>query len=172
MGKKTIRVSDFSGRVLRPDDEAVRVVILEHPDLVAGPVQLDATPVEVEGIDDAALDVVVVEIHDRNGGGEPRRVVLTASEFDAMATDVPMAQLLKTAERVRPPKTRRAAEKVDYGTIEHAGRPHRGRVTEDEARLVRERLDEVNKRLADAGIRQIDPTDAEHATRYGFPTAG
>ncbi|TCB95631.1 hypothetical protein E0H26_19425 [Micromonospora zingiberis] len=171
MGKKTIRVSDFSGTVLGPDDESVRVVVLEHPDLVAGPVQLDATPVEVESLDDAALDVAVVEIHDRHGHGEPRRVVLTASEFDAMATDMPMAQLLKTAERVRPPKTRRAAEKVDYATIEHAGKPHRGRVTEEEALLVREQLDEVNKRLADAGLRQIDPADPEHAARYGFPTA-
>ena len=170
MGKKTIRVSDFSGRVLQPDDEATRVVILEHPDLVAGPVQLDATPAEVESIDDAALDVAIVEIHDSHGGGDPRRVVLTASEFDAMATDTPMAQLLRTADRVRPPKTRRAAEKIDYGSIEHAGRPHRGRVTEEEARLVRERLDEVNKRLADSGVRQIDPADPEHAARYGFPT--
>ena len=88
MGKKTIHVSDFSGTVIQPDDEVVRVVVLEHPDLVAGPVRLDATPVEVEGIDDAALDVAVVEIHDRHGDGEPRRVVFTASEFDAMATDV------------------------------------------------------------------------------------
>jgi hypothetical protein len=172
MGKKTIHVSDFSGQLLRPDDEVVKVVVLEHPDLIAGPVQLDATPVEVESIDDAALDVAVVEIHDRHGGGEPRRVVLTASEFDAMATDVPMAQLLKTAERVKPPRPRRGAEKTDYGTIEHAGKPHRGKVTEDEARLVRERLDEVNKRLANAGLRQIDPSDPEHAARYGFPTAG
>ncbi|MET7471888.1 hypothetical protein ACFYON_03895 [Micromonospora sp. NPDC005686] len=171
MGKKTIHVSDFTGRVLSPDDEVVKVVVLEHPDLVAGPVQLDATPVEVESIDDAALDVAVVEIHDRHGHGEPRRVVLTAGEFDAMATDVPMAQLLRTAERVKPPKARRATEKTDYGTIEHAGRPHRGRVTEEEARLVREHLDEVNKRLADAGIRQVDPADPEHAARYGFPTA-
>ncbi|RLQ04583.1 hypothetical protein EAD96_14425 [Micromonospora sp. BL1] len=172
MGKKTIQVSDFTGQVLSPDDEVVKVVVLEHPDLVAGPVQLDATPVDVESIDDAALDVAVVEIHDRHGHGEPRRVVLTASEFDSMATDVPMAQLLRTAERVKPPKARRATEKIDYGTIEHAGRPHRGRVTEEEARLVREHLDEVNKRLADAGIRQVDPADPEHAARYGFPVAG
>lgn len=171
MGKKTIHVSDFSGQVLRPEDEVVKIVVLEHPDLVAGPVQLDATPLEVESIDDAALDVAVVEIHDKHGGGEPRRVVLTASEFDAMATDVPMAQLLRTAERVKPPKARRSAEKVDYGTIEHAGRPHRGKVTDEEARLVREHLDEVNKRLADAGLRQVDPADPEHAARYGFPTA-
>jgi hypothetical protein len=169
MGKKTIHVSDFSGTVLQRDDEVVRVVVLEHPDLVAGPVQLDATPVEVESIDDAALDVAVVEIFDRHGGGEPRRVVLTAGEFDALATDVPMAQLLKTAERVRPTRpARKTAERIDYTTLEYAGTPHRGKITDEEARLVREHLDEVNKRLADAGLRQIDPTDPEHAARYGF----
>ncbi|SCL34384.1 hypothetical protein GA0074692_3818 [Micromonospora pallida] len=169
MGKKTIHVSDFSGTVLQTDDEVVRVVVLEHPDLVTGPVQLEISPTEAEAIDDAALDVAVVEIYDPHGDGEPRRVVLTASEFDAMATETPMAQLLRTAERVRPPKARKTAEKIDYGTIEHAGKPHRGRVTDEEATLVRERLDEVNKRLADAGLRQIDPADPEHAGRYGFP---
>ncbi|GAB2956562.1 hypothetical protein GCM10027280_51480 [Micromonospora polyrhachis] len=170
MGRKTVHVSDFSGKVLQPDDEIVRVVVLEHPDLVAGPVQLEAQPIEIESIDDAALDVAVVEIYDRHGGGEPRRVTLTASEFDALATDVPMAQLLRTAERIRPPKgSRKAAEKVDYATVEHAGKPHRGKVTEEEASLVREQLEEINKRLADEGLRQIDPTDPEHATRYGFP---
>lgn len=172
MGKKTVHVSDFSGLVLAPDDEVVRVVVLDHPDLVAGPVQLDARPAEVESIDDAALDVAVVEIHDRHDGGEPRRVVLTASEFDALATDVPMAQLLRTAERVRPAAKRKTVDKPDYGTLEHAGKPHRGKVTDEEARLVRQHLDEVNKRLADEGIRQIDPTDPEQAARYGFPVTG
>jgi hypothetical protein len=173
MGKKTVHVSDFSGQVLQPGDEIVRVVVLEHPDLVAGPVQLEATPGEIESIDDATLDVAVVEIYDAHAGGEPRRVVLTASEFDELATDVPMAQLLKTAERVKPAKAPRkpATEKIDYATVEHAGKPHRGKATEEEAQLVRDHLDEINKRLADEGIRQIDPTDPEHAARYGFPLA-
>jgi hypothetical protein len=170
MGKRTVHVSDFSGKVLHSADELVRVVVLEHPDLVAGPVRLDAEPAEIESIDDAALDVAVVEIYDGAPGEDPRRVVLTASEFDALATDVPMAQLLRTAERVRPAKSSRKAERIDYGTMAHAGKPHRGRVTEEEARLVREHLDEINKRLADEGIRQIDPADPEHAARYGFPT--
>ncbi|GAB3146754.1 hypothetical protein GCM10027290_29000 [Micromonospora sonneratiae] len=170
MGRKTVHVSDFSGKVLQPDDAVVRVVVLEHPDLVAGPVQLEARPIEIESIDDAALDVAVVEIYDSHGGGEPRRVTLTASEFDTLATDVPMAQLLRTAERIRPPKaTRKAAEKLDYATLEHAGKPHRGKITDEEAQLVRDNLDEINKRLADEGIRQIDPTDPDHASRYGFP---
>ncbi|WP_326556104.1 hypothetical protein [Micromonospora sp. NBC_01796] len=171
MGRKTVHVSDFSGKVLQSDDEVVRVVVLEHPDLVAGPVQLEARSVEVESIDDASLDVAVVEIYDSHGGGEPRRVVLTASEFDALATDVPMAQLLKTAERIKPARAAKktAADRLDYATLEHAGKPHRGKTTEEEAQLVREHLDEINKRLADEGIRQIDPADPEHATRYGFP---
>lgn len=171
MGKRTVHVSDFSGKVLRTADEVVRIVVLEHPDLVAGPVRLEAEPVEVESIDDAALDVAVVEIYDGPDDDQPRRVALTASEFDALATDIPMAQLLRTAERVRPAKSSRKTERPDYACLEHAGKPHRGRVTEEEARLVRDHLDEVNKRLADEGIRQIDPTDPEQATRYGFPTS-
>ena len=171
MGKKTVHISDFSGKVLQHDDEVVSVVVLEHPDLVAGPVRLDAIPAEIESIDDAALDVVVVEIHDRNGHGQPRTVTLTASEFDALATDVPMAQLLKTAERIRPPKAPRkpVTEKPDYTTPEHAGKPHRGKTTDEEAQLVRDRLDEINTRLAAEGLRQIDPADPDHAARYGFP---
>ena len=117
MGKRTVHVSDFTGKVLPTADQVVRIVVLEHPDLVAGPVQLEAEPVEVESIDDAALDVAVVEIYDGHGGGQPRRIVLTASEFDALATDVPMAQLLRTAERVRPPKAR----KTDRPRLRHAG---------------------------------------------------
>lgn len=168
MGKRTVHVSDFSGKVLQTANDVVRVVVLDHPDLIAGPVQLEADPAEVENIDDAALDVAIVEIHDGRSGEQPRRVVLTASEFDAFAADVPMAQLLRTAERVRPAKATR--ERVDYATLAHAGTPHRGRVTDEEARLVRGHLDEINKRLADEGIRQIDPTDPEHASRYAFPT--
>lgn len=173
MGKKTVHVSDFTGKVIDPGAEIVRLVVLEHPDLVAGPVRLDALPEEVESIDDAALDVAVVEIHDGLGGGEPRTVVLTAGELDALATDVPMAQLLRTAERVRPAKgARRGTDKPDYTPLEHAGKPHRGRVTDEEALLVRTHLEEINKRLADEGTRQIDPADPDHATRYGFPPAG
>jgi hypothetical protein len=169
MGKKTVHVSDFSGKVLQPDDEVVRIVVLEHPDLVAGPVQLEGTAAEVESIDDAALDVAVVEIFDQRSGDEPRRVTLTAGEFDALATDVPMAQLLRTAERIRPARApRKSPEKLDYATLEHAGKPHRGKITDEEAQLVRDHLDEINKRLADEGLRQIDPADPEHAARYGF----
>jgi hypothetical protein len=167
VGRRTVHVSDFSGTVLQPGDEVVRVVVLEHPDLVTGPVQVEATPKEIETIDDASLDVVVVEIYD---GDQPRRVTLTAHEFDELATDAPMAQVLKMAERVAPAR-KAPPPKIDYSTFEHAGKPHRGKITVEEAQLVRDRLEEINKRLADDGLRQIDPGDPEHAERYGFPAA-
>ncbi|MDP9796438.1 DNA-binding LytR/AlgR family response regulator [Catenuloplanes nepalensis] len=171
MGKKTVHVSDFSGAVIDDDADVVRIVVLEHPDLMTGPVQLEALPTEVESIDDAALDVVVVDIFDAHGDGEARRVTLNASEFDALATGTPMADVLKTAERVKPPKQARKApaDKLDYATLEHAGKPHRGRTTDEEAELVRENLDKINERLATEGIRLIDPANPEHAARYGFP---
>ena len=171
MGKKTVHVSDFSGSVIGHDDEVVSIVVLEHPDLVSGPVRLDALPSEVESIDDASLDVAVVEIHDRSGDGQPRTIVLTASEFDSLATDVPMAQLLRTAERIRPAKAPRrpTPERLDYATMEHAGKPHRGKTTDEEAQLVRDHLEEINQRLAGEGLRQVDPADPDHAMRYGFP---
>jgi hypothetical protein len=58
--------------------------------------------------------------------------------------------------------------KVNYATLEHAGEPHRGRITEAEKELVRKNLDQVNKRLRDAGLREIDPSDQAMRDRYGL----
>jgi hypothetical protein len=60
------------------------------------------------------------------------------------------------------------AEKVDYKTLEHAGTPHRGRTTEEEANIVRNNLDVVNRRRIDQGYPPIDPQDPKDAARYGF----
>jgi hypothetical protein len=58
--------------------------------------------------------------------------------------------------------------KVNYATLEHAGEPHRGRITEAEKELVRKNLDQVNRRLRDAGQREIDPGDQTMRDRYGL----
>jgi hypothetical protein len=58
--------------------------------------------------------------------------------------------------------------KVNYATLEHAGEPHRGRITEAEKELVRKNLDQVNKRLREAGQREIDPGDQAMRDRYGL----
>jgi hypothetical protein len=56
--------------------------------------------------------------------------------------------------------------KVNYATLEHAGEPHRGRITEAEKELVRKNLDQINRRLRDAGQREIDPADQAMRDRY------
>jgi hypothetical protein len=67
----------------------------------------------------------------------------------------------------RPARGRRGG-RVNYGTIEHAGRPHRGRITDAEKEFVRTYLEEVNRRLRDRGEREIDPNDPDMKKRYGL----
>ena len=59
-------------------------------------------------------------------------------------------------------------ERVDYATLEHAGRPHRGRITDAEKDLVRNNLDKINERLRSEGLREIDPSDDTLRERYGL----
>jgi hypothetical protein len=59
--------------------------------------------------------------------------------------------------------------RVDYSSPEHAGEPHRGRITDEEKAYVREHLDAVNARLREQGKREIDPSNPDMAERYGLP---
>jgi hypothetical protein len=58
--------------------------------------------------------------------------------------------------------------KVNYATLEHAGEPHRGRITEAEKELVRDNLEAVNRRLRQSGMREIDPSDLTMREQYGL----
>jgi hypothetical protein len=51
---------------------------------------------------------------------------------------------------------------------EHAGEPHRGRITEAEKELVRGNLEQINARLRQVGLREIDPNDPTMRERYGL----
>lgn len=72
------------------------------------------------------------------------------------------------ARSAAPRRAAKAGDRVDYSSPEYAGNPHRGRVTEAEAAYVRENFDAVNKRLADEGLRMLDPADEKTKTRYGL----
>jgi hypothetical protein len=61
--------------------------------------------------------------------------------------------------------------RTNYASPEHAGEPHRGRITEAEKEYVRANLAEVNARLAAKGLRTIDPANREHAERYGLKSS-
>src|SRR6266511_2973514 len=99
MGTKAMKFSDLSGQLLPEGDEPIRLVVLEHPGLTNGPVQLEAVPHEVAPAVDAALNVAIFELH-LPGDESPRRVVVDVGDFDALATDKPMPELLRQAPAV------------------------------------------------------------------------
>ncbi|MFJ9770680.1 hypothetical protein ACIRVF_05510 [Kitasatospora sp. NPDC101157] len=172
MGQKIIRFSDLTGTHVENDDDLVRIVVRQHPDLEDGPVEIEALGSELTGVEELALDLVTIELH-HPGSDEPETVVLEAEAFDRLASAAPMAEVLRGAKKVARTFPAQvvpagARERVNYASLEHAGRPHKGRTTDAEKQLVRQHLDEINERLADEGVRTIDLGNAEHVARYGL----
>ena len=183
MGQKTVRFSDLSGQLISEEDTLTRVVVLEHPELGDSPVEFEALLDEAQTIEKSAVRVAVLELH-LPGEDEPRRVTVDLDGFDAMATDTAMSELLITARPAR--KSSRTASatssrgsragngsgsgagKVNYASLEHAGEPHKGKITDTERQLVREHLDEINDRLVGQGLRTISLADPDHVERYGL----
>jgi hypothetical protein len=170
MGQKTVRFSDLSGQLIMHDDALARIVVHEHPELGDGPVEIEALTEEAEIIEDGALRVAVVDLY-LPDDIEPRRIVMEADAFDKLATQSSMAELLTAARPVRrstraPASGSSRGDRLDYTTREHAGKPHKGKITDTEKQLVHDHLDEINERLAAQGLRTISLTDAEHVERY------
>ncbi|HLK74225.1 MAG TPA: hypothetical protein VKU77_11330 [Streptosporangiaceae bacterium] len=172
MGQKTVRFSDLSGQLITNDDALARIVVHEHPELVDGPVEIEALTDEAETVEQSALRVAVIDLY-LPDDLEPRRIVLEADAFDKLATENPMNQLLIAARPIR--RGPRASvsngsrgDRLDYATLEHAGKPHKGKVTDTEKQLVRDHLDEINQRLAGQGLRTISAADPDHVERYGL----
>lgn len=172
MGQKTVRFSDLSGQLIMHDDALARIVVHEHPELGEGPVEIEALTEEAEAIEQAALRVAIIDLY-LPDDIEPRRIVMAADAFDKLATQNPVEELLIAARPARR-STRSSAgsgsrgDRLDYATREHAGKPHKGKVTDTEKQLVRDHLDEINERLAGQGLRTISLTDPEHVERYGL----
>ncbi len=169
MGQKTVRFSDLSGELITRDDTLARIVIHEHPELGDSPVEIEAMADEAAAVEKGALRVAVVDLY-FPGEDEPRRVAMEAAAFDELATDKPMSELLLTARPARAARRAKAAAPrgINYDTLEHAGEPHKGRITDAERELVRDHMDAINERLAAQGQRTIDASDPEHVARYGL----
>jgi hypothetical protein len=126
------------------------------------------------------VEIEFVQPGDRAG----QRATLTVDQFNKLASGKDMRAILQRAldqqrqtgaEEAPAPRRRgrRTAvtggrSKVNYATLEHAGEPHRGRITEAEKELVRDNLSQINKRLRDSGQREIDPNDPAMKERYGL----
>ncbi len=170
MGQKTVRFSDLSGQLIMNDDALARIVVHEHPELGDGPVEIEALSDEAEAMEQAALRVAVVDLYLRDDI-EPRRIVMEADAVDKLATDTPMSELLiaaRPARRRAPAASSSRGDRIDYATLEHAGKPHKGKTTDTEKQLVRDHLAEINERLTREGFRTISLTDPEHVERYGL----
>jgi hypothetical protein len=176
---KVVHVSDLSDRQ-GSEDELGSLVVLEHPE-IGEPARLEVFPDEIEGLQ-SAQRIVRLE-WTPPGAHKPQMLSVTQEQFDALAEGGDMRSILLQAitseherrGRAEAPAGRRrrgggsrARGKVDYGTLEHAGEPHRGRITEAEKQIVRENLDEVNRRLREQGMRTIDPADPDMQKRYGL----
>jgi hypothetical protein len=174
MAVKVVHVSDVSGK--EADEQALgRLVIHEHPEYADLPVTLEVLPEEVENLRGASRFVTVEWI--APGGRKGERLTVSLDDFNLLGRPGAMESAIQDAliakhRSSRPRSTgtggRSGRGKVNYATLEHAGEPHRGRITEAEKELVRENLDKVNKRLRDAGLREIDPQDPTMRERYGL----
>ena len=172
MGQKTVRFSDLSGQLIMEDDALARIVVHEHPELVNGPVEIEALADEAKVIEQAALRVVVVDLY-LPEDCEPRRITMNAGAFEELASQKPVSELLIGARPAR--RGSRVAVnggsrdgRVDYATLQHAGQPHKGKTTDTEKLLVRDHFDEINERLAVQGLRTLRLDDPEHVERYGL----
>jgi hypothetical protein len=171
MGQKTVRFSDLSGEIITHDDAVARIVIHRHPELDGSPVEIEALADEAREIEKAALRLAVVDLY-LPGEDDPRQVAAAADVFDKLATDKAMRDVLLAARPARRGSRGGAGgparDRGAYASAAHAGTPHRGRITEAEKELVRERFDEINERLAAQGLRAISLADPEHVERYGL----
>jgi hypothetical protein len=167
LGRKVTAFSDLSGAEV-PEDELGRLVIRDHPDLDGPAVYLEALPNEVTALGKANVPMVTVEWQPPSGG-EHHTYALPVADFDKLAKSGPTSNLLDGAPRASGVRRSSAGgEEINYATLEHAGRPHRGRISPEEAAFVRGNLEAVNERLRAEGKRLIDPSNKEHKEQYGF----
>jgi hypothetical protein len=179
MAVKVVHVSDISGK--EADEQSLgRLVVLDHPEYADLPVTLEVLPEEIESLQGASRFVTVEWI--APGARKGERIVVSLDDFNLLAGAGGMESAIQDAliakHRSRPrsgggagggsASGRSGRGKVNYATLEHAGEPHRGRITEAEKELVRKNLDQVNRRLRDAGLREIDPNDQAMRDRFGL----
>jgi hypothetical protein len=179
MAQITIKVSDLTHEPIEEDTLAARLIVEHHPNF-SEPITLDVLPEEVESALAQQEEQYVVLTYEPQGQ-EPRQVVMLLEEFNTLSTVSAMNQVLEAALRNQQEEQKRSRrkggrrgdrreprERIDYTSPEHAGEPHRGRITEAEKAYVRDHLQDVNKRLRSQGMREIDPNDPEMVERYGL----
>jgi hypothetical protein len=183
MAKKVVIVSDLSGNEV-PDDEQVEVRVLEFPEL-SQPVKLDASKTETDRLKLEGTQLALLELV--TSDGQVERLAISADTLTrAVRGDImevmanaegiykpalqPEPQPEEPKRRGRRPRGEAApgGEKIDYTSVEYAGRVKRGIVSDGEKQTVREHFDEVNRNLEAAGQRTLDLSDIAIVERYSL----
>jgi hypothetical protein len=100
-------------------------------------VEIEASLDEIEPIRKGALSLVTVKLY-QGDGSEPETVTMEIEEFNNLAGGVDMEDVIRRAGPAYPPRKQArsaplsAVDKLDYSTLEHAGKPHRGKTTDAE----------------------------------------
>lgn len=180
MARKIVVVSDLSGQDV-PEDAQAEIRVLSYPTLNM-PVKLDASRTEVErlqlegkpmallelvtsdGTEQVAIDAEVFAKSVRGDIDE----VLAHAEGIHVAPTQPAAEPARRSRRPRGEGSAPGKEKVDYTSVEFAGRVKRGIVSDGEKETVRNHFDEVNANLEAAGQRTLDLSDIAIVERYGL----
>jgi hypothetical protein len=165
---RTFFISDLTNSLIQDEAEKVRIIVEEHPQLSSGPVELVGTKSELKGLDGEEVSIARLTLHEE--GEVPRTINVPVDVFNALSTEASMSDVLAEGLPVlgSEAKPRRGGDKVDYSSLEHAGKPHRGKTTDAEKKTVRQNLVAINERLARDGMRKIDPNNPEHCERYGL----
>jgi hypothetical protein len=167
-------VSDISGTELTEDTHAR--VIVQHPD-IAATLELDISTDEAAKLTETTLRLVAMTVMEPDRA--PRSLQIETKVLDRLFPDVDFDQVLEGARRAdlgsvppsqrpsrRPPAGR--GDRVDYTSPEHFGELHRGRVNEEEARLVRANRDQASANRQAQGHPPIDWDDPAEQKRYSL----
>lgn len=182
MSKKMLTVSDLTGEPITDDEDVVTIIVHDSP-VLDHAVTLDASKAELKSLSGSKKDFVLIELL-TDGGDSRERMVLEAAQFNKLFKG-DVEEVLGDAEhydyggrapREEPkrrgrPRAAASADKptrVDYRTIENAGKVHRGRITDEEKLQVQQNFDKVNSNLKSAGERELDLGSADHVEKYGL----
>lgn len=176
--ERKVLYSDLSGEMIQgPEDHAI-VTVTSHPDLEQS-VRLDARPSELARLGELSIEAVSLQVAQPDE--EPTVHILPIEKFNELAAEgMDMAAILAgatptavalAARRRNHNRRSDGGPLINYGDPQYAGMPHKGKIGDDEKRIVQQNLEEVNARLTAQGVRTIDPTNPEHADRYGLSDA-
>jgi hypothetical protein len=188
MTKREVSFSDLSGQMAdAATGGLIPLIVTDYPNSDPDQrVRIEVTPDEMEKIGKLAIAAVGLETESADEEERRTRFVVPFGKFATLATVAPVEEVLASAEPVEPAKSpkrsngeRRSHNQradggplVNYNEPDNAGLPHKGKIGDQEAAFVRENLELVNARRADAGHPPIDPTKPADAKRYGFVAPG